>query len=404
MRILHLTWEFPPNRIGGLAEHVYSLSLALASKDNEVHVITPAYGDMKEYEVIDNIHVHRFYAENIPAEDFPSWVSQINTLFVNKAIDIMRDKEFDIIHGHDWIVANASIILKHLYRLPLVATIHATEHGRRGGIYDDRQQFIDFLEKRFAFEAWKVIACSHFMKEEISRVLNVPWEKIEVIHNGVFEPKDEEISIKREDYALPHEKIILYVGRHVYEKGLDVLVDAFNLLLKERDDVKLVIVGRGYYTDEVKNRVYSYGIAHKVAFTGFVDDNVRDSLYRLADVVVVPSRYEPFGIVALEGMKFKKVVVASDTGGLKEIIQHDKNGLLFFNANAHSLKDQLNYALRDDVKRRIEEEAYNTIKNHFNWYAIADKTLSFYNTIIQEYSNISWKPRKRVENEIKADS
>ncbi|NPA38462.1 MAG: glycosyltransferase family 4 protein [Candidatus Nanohaloarchaeota archaeon] len=398
MKVLHLAWEFPPNKVGGLAEHVYSLSRAYAEKYGEAYVLTPGYGEFKEQEEINGIKVYRFEATNIPAEDFPSWVSQINTLFVNAAIDIIKEEEIDIIHAHDWIVANAGIILKHLFRKPLIATIHATEHGRRGGIYDDRQQFIHFLEERLAFEAWKVIACSYAMRDEISHVLHVPYEKIEVIPNGVFEAKIGKASESiRKKYALPHEKIILFVGRHVYEKGLDVLIKAFAELLKQRDDVKLVILGKGYYTDEAKNLVYSLGIAHKVVFGGFVSDEERDALYELAEIVAIPSRYEPFGIVALEGMKYGKVVVASDVGGLREVVKHEYNGLTFFNENHHSLKDQILRALNDrELSNKLRTNALKSVKEEFNWYAIAKKTAQLYNNVLEEYEKVNWKPRSSI--------
>ncbi len=400
MRVLHLAWEYPPNKVGGLAEHVASLAKAYGEKYGEVVVLTPGYGDFKEYEKEGNVEVYRFPAENIPAEDFPSWVAQLNTLFVNAAIPIIKEKDIQIIHAHDWIVSNASIILKHLFRIPLIATIHATEHGRRGGIYDDRQQFIHFLEERLAYEAWKVIACSYYMRDEISYVLHVPHDKIEVIPNGVFEIEDSLVvsAEERSKYALPYEHIVFFIGRHVYEKGLDVLIKAFSEALKVRDDLKLVIAGKGYYTEEAKNLVYSLGIAHKVAFLGFISDEERNKLYALSDVVVVPSRYEPFGIVALEGMKYGKVVIASDVGGLREVVKHEYNGLTFFNENVESLKNQILRAVSDEqLREHLSKNALNTIKSEFNWYAIAQKTAKLYYNVLEEYEKIEWKPREEIK-------
>lgn len=400
MHVLHLAWEFPPNKVGGLAEHVASLTKAYGDKYGKVIVITPGYGDFKAYEKQGNVEIYRFPAENIPAEDFPSWVTQLNTLFVNAAIPLIKEKNIKIIHAHDWIVANASIILKHLFRIPLIATVHATEHGRRGGIYDDRQQFIHFLEERLVFEAWKVIACSYYMRDEISHVLHVPYNKIEVIPNGVFEiTMTEQINNEyRNKYALAHEHIIFFIGRHVYEKGLDILIKAFAEALKIRDDLKLIIAGKGYYTEEAKNIVYSLGIMHKVMFLGFISDEERDKLYSLADVVVVPSRYEPFGIVALEGMKYGKVVITSDVGGLREVVKHEYNGLTFFNENVNSLKDQILRAITDEtLRKQIEQNALKTVKEEFNWYAIAERTAKLYYNVLKEYDKVEWKPREEIK-------
>ena len=399
LKVMHLAWEFPPYKVGGLAEHVYSLSKAQVSRGIKPIVITVGYGDYKEHENIDGVEVYRFDANNIPAEDFPSWVMQINIEFVNKAVEIIKKEKVNIIHAHDWIVGNAGIILKHFFRLPLIATIHATEHGRRQGIHDDRQKFIHSIEERLAFEAWKVIACSYYMRDEISYVLHVPHDKISVIYNGVFEkPQGYEdlLSFKRQ-YARDEDKIVLFIGRHVWEKGLDIFVEAANLVLQNRQDVKFVVVGTGYTTDDAKRRVYEYGIQDKFYFTGYVDDDTRDKLYKIAEIVVIPSRYEPFGIVALEAMAYGKVVVASETGGLKEVVKHQHNGLLALNGIPNSFKDQILYALSDNALReRIRKNALQDIHNIFNWYTIADKTIQLYRLVEEEYSKVDWKPRENI--------
>ena len=351
MKILHLTWEYPPHKIGGLATHVEALAKAQTKIGLEPIVITCGFNDNYGFEEKDGVKIYRFDADNIPAEDFPSWTLQMNTLLTNMAAEVLNKYEdIVLIHAHDWLVSTAAITLKHFYRKPLIVTIHSMEVGRRGGIYDDRQKLIHDLEGRLVFESWKTICCSNYMKNSVCSTFSTPWDKVDVIENGVeIKTIDSNVDLSeiKSRYALPHERIVFFVGRHVWEKGLDVLMGAIPVILEKYPDVKFVIAGKGYSTDSCKEIAHNLGVAHKVTFTGFIEDEIANAIFKISDVVAVPSRYEPFGIVALEAMALDTPVVVSDTGGLSEIIDHDKDGLKVWSNNSESLAWGLNRILGD---------------------------------------------------------
>ncbi len=398
MKILHLTSEYPPHKVGGLGTHVDDLTRAQVKAGIEPIVIACAFSGSQGYENIDGVHVFRFDADNIPAEDFPSWALQMNVLMQNQASKVIEEfKDISLIHAHDWLVATAAIGLKHIYRIPLLSTIHSLEEGRRGGIYEDRQELIRDIERKMVYESWRVITCSNFMKQSVCSSFYTPWDKIDVIPNGVnmskYDFNYDRYAEIRNKFALPYEKIVFFVGRHVWEKGVDVLVGAVGSVLKEVPEAKFVITGEGYMTEKCRDLTNQMGLGNKVLFTGYTDDDTLDALLHISDVVVIPSRYEPFGIVALEGMASRTPVVASDTGGLSEIIQHEVNGLKVWSGHSESLAIGISRVLKDNgLKENIVTNAYNTVKSTYNWQNIANMTKSTYERIIDEYNKADWKP------------
>jgi glycosyltransferase involved in cell wall biosynthesis len=189
---------------------------------------------------------------------------------------------------------------------------------------------------------------------------------------------------------LPHEKIVLYVGRLVYEKGIHILINAIPKVLA-KTDAKFVIVGSGYMQEQLSNIVKSMGLEHKVLFTGFVDEESLLKLQKVADVSVVPSLFEPFGIVALEAMAAKSPVVVSDTGGLGEIVQHDVTGVKVYPNNTDSLAWGIIKILTDDgFARHIRENAYKVILEKYDWDKIAQQTRGMYEAVLGEYSKSFW--------------
>ncbi|VVB61147.1 D-inositol-3-phosphate glycosyltransferase [uncultured archaeon] len=398
MKILHLAWEYPPYKVGGLATHVEELAHAQAKMGYEPIVITCAFEGKEGYENVDGVHVFRFNADNIPAEDFPSWALQMNLLMQNEASQVISEfKDISLFHTHDWLSATSAIALKHIYRLPLISTVHSLEVGRRGGIYDDRQKMINDIEGRMVYESWKVLTCSEFMKRSVSSQFSVPWDKIDVVPNGVNAAKfktPENLLAEKNRFALPHEKIVFFVGRHVWEKGVDVLVGAIPYVLKECPDAKFVISGKGYMTDKCKKLAWDFGVADKTLFTEYVDDNTLNLLYHLSDVVVCPSRYEPFGIVPLEAMASNAPVVISDTGGLNEIIEHEKDGLKVMTNNSESLAWGITRVLKDPgLAQFMKKNAAEKVRSIYDWEKIAARTCNIYNQVISDYQKNSWKPR-----------
>ncbi|MEM0075280.1 MAG: glycosyltransferase family 4 protein [Conexivisphaerales archaeon] len=394
--VIMLTWEYPPRIIGGLSAHVYELSKSLAEMGVKVHVVTCDFPGAPEYEEDDGVKVHRIDSYRYPTPDFATWVAMMNVNLQHAAAGIIAsDKKFTLLHAHDWLVADASIGLKHTFRLPLVATIHSTEYGRRNGIHDDYQRMISSHESWLTREAWRVICCSNYMAWEVSNILGVSHDKIDVVPNGINSESYEKTPASQEirsRFALTDEKLILYVGRLVHEKGVHLLLEAMPLLVRDFN-AKLVVVGEGYLKEELINRARQLGIENKVYITGFLESSILKQLFRVADICVIPSLYEPFGIVALEAMVSRCPIVTTGVGGLGEILQHEKTALF-----VHSTPESIRWGISQLLQNRaladaLAESAYKRAKSLYRWDNIARSTLSVYERVIKEYDAGSWKPK-----------
>jgi glycogen(starch) synthase len=308
----------------------------------------------------------------------------MNQNMAEKAIDVINSYEenVDVIHGHDWLVANAATKVKNAYGKPLVSTIHATEIGRRQGIHNEYQRNINDVEKNMIDQSSEVICCSDYMAHQISEAFNVSREKLHVIPNGVnaskFDATVDGETIRRH-YAKPDEKMVLYVGRLVYEKGVHVLIGAVPKVLSALPNVSFVIVGEGGMQEYLEKEAWDFGVADHVFFTGFVDGETLVSLYKVSDAAVFPSLYEPFGITALEAMAAKTPVVVSDTGGLSEIVEHDKTGVKVYSDNSDSLAWGILRVLQNRrLTSNIRENAYQKVVRDYDWNRIADETVEVY--------------------------
>lgn len=397
-----LSWEFPPRVVGGIAPHVHDLSLALAGGGHEVHVLTTGNSDSREVEDYKGVAVHRVKVNNPEPPDFITWVFQLNLNLAERAVALHREgMEFEIIHAHDWLAAYAGKLLKHGWRIPLVATIHATEWGRNGGLHNEGQRYISNVEWWLCFEAWRVICCSRYMFNELRRIFQLPEDKIRIIPNGVYPEIFRHLSLNpskvRDRFAAPDEKIVFYVGRLVFEKGLDILLEAASKVLSKYPNVKFVIAGKGAYAEQLKSKAHRLGIYQRVYFTGYIDDPTRNALFQAADVAVFPSLYEPFGIVALEAMAAGTPVVVTDTGGLGEVVHHGKTGLKAFSNSPDSLADNILWMLQHpDHAQEMKKEAYNQIEQVYNWNKIAGQTIDVYEEVLGEYNRSEWKAAREA--------
>jgi len=389
-----LSWEFPPRIVGGLAPHVYELSRALVKKGVEVHVATCDFPGAEAFEVVDGIKVHRIDSYGYPTPDFATWISMMNVNLKREVSTILSDNDINLIHAHDWLVASASIGLKHMFRLPLIATIHSTEYGRRGGVHNDYQRMIGSMEAWLIREAWRIICCSRFMANEIISAYKVSDYRVDIVPNGI-DPKPFEVPMDlpaiRRRFAEPNERLVLYVGRLVQEKGVSNLIEATPFLSDL--NIKFIVVGEGYLKEELIRRVKELGQEKKVYLTGFLDSETIRGLFRVADACVIPSIYEPFGIVALEAMTAGAPIVTSGSGGLGEILEHEKTAT-FAASNPGSIawgvrrvltNPQYSEALRMEAQREAAS---------YEWGAIATSTLGTYTRIMSEYNEGNWKPSR----------
>jgi glycogen synthase len=397
MRIMMLSWEYPPRIVGGISRVVYDLAQKLGGSGNEVHVVTCWEQGTKELQQDKNVIVHRVHTFEVNTINFIDWVLQLNFALIEQAVRVINSTGgFDIIHAHDWIVAFAAKTLKHSFSIPMVSTVHATEYGRNWGIHNDTQRYISSVEWWLAYESWRIIINSEYMKNEVMNVFQIPEDKLNIIPNGVdlekFKGYERDYNFRR-SYASDNEKIVFFVGRLVNEKGVQVLIDAVPKIINYYNDVKFVIAGKGPSFDYLRGKTMAMNISHKVYFTGYISDEDLLKLYKCADISVFPSLYEPFGIVALEGIVADTAVVVSDTGGLGELVYHGIDGMKAYTGNANSLADSILEILFNPEKAEdMKKKALKKVTEIYNWDIISKQVIDVYNQVINESKNINWKP------------
>ena len=402
MKILMLSWEYPPRVVGGISRVVHDLSHKLVKDGQDVTVVTYTDGDTPYFEDDDGVKVHRVDNFMIAPNNFIDWVMQLNFNMVAKAGEIInKEGKFDVIHAHDWLAAYAAKTLKTSYDIPMICTIHATEAGRNNGIRTDMQKYINDTEWLLTYEASEVIVNSNYMKSEIQRLFGLPFEKINVVPNGVnlnnFNNVYRDYDFRRR-FAMDNEKIILFMGRLVYEKGIQHLISAMPKILDHYHDVKLVIAGKGGMLDELKAQANNLGISQKVYFAGYLNSKDVQKMYRCADISVFPSTYEPFGIVALEAMLAGVPVVVSDIGGLNEIVEHGVTGMKSYAGNPNSIADSILTLLFDHkLCDQVVKNAKAKVKAEYNWSKITSDTFFTYQKAICE--SVAERQAKQIAQE-----
>lgn len=383
-----LSWEYPPNIIGGIARHVDELSKFLSKKGADVTVVTPEASSSPLIEEKEGVHVIRVQIQ-IPAPNFYNWIFLMNHFFGKKIAQLIKENgSFDIVHGHDWMVVPSVSEAGYYTSSKFVLTFHSLEFRRSQGSQTLESRMIESLEWWGSYDSSKVIVCSDSMKKDVLQRFNVNPKKISVIPNGI-DPRrlnvDVDVSRTRERYGIYwQELMILFVGRLTSQKGCEYLIRAMPQILGKHN-AKLLIVGDGPSRSFLESEAYRLGISNRVLFTGFLPDQEMIRLMKSADVLVVPSVYEPFGIVALEGMAAGVPVVASDVDGLSEIVRHEENGIKVFPHNSSSIFWGINRVLSDyQLKERIRQRGKEDVEREFSWSAIADKTVEIYESLFGE--------------------
>ncbi|WP_068820073.1 glycosyltransferase family 4 protein [Phormidesmis priestleyi] len=395
MKILVLTWEFPPRIVGGIARHVAELYPELVRLGHEIHLITVQFGQAPHYEVVDGVGVHRVSVDE--SQNFLHWVVNMNASMGQHGGKLIREEgAFDIIHAHDWLVGDAAIALKYLFKIPLVATIHATEGGRNNGVHTEDQRYVNEKERCLTHDAWRVIVCTDYMRREVERSLHTPWNKIDVVYNGIRAEKKLrhpgfDVQEFRRRFAGDDEKIVYYVGRMTYEKGISVLLSAAPKVLQAMGtQVKFVFIGGGN-TDYLKSQAWNLGIWQACFFTGFMLDEDLDKFQTIANCAVFPSLYEPFGIVALESFAARVPVVVSDSGGLPEVVRHNRTGIVTWTGNSDSLAWGIIEVLKNpDYSQWLVENAFKDLEVRFHWAKLAKQTEAVYGRVLHERSQVEW--------------
>jgi glycogen synthase len=389
-RVLMLSWEYPPVIEGGLARHVRKLAEALARQGVGVDVLTRGLGRGQDgqgsaFERIAGVGVHRVPEPGWPRDldRFVAWVEQMNEDMLAAGEALCQEGSYDLIHGHDWLVAKAACALADRVGIPYITTIHATEHGRhQGWVADPPQSHIHAVERWMANRADRVIVCSHYMRGHVADIFDLDESRATVIPNGV-DPADlrpvEDLQTLRGQFAGPEEKLVLLVGRLVYEKGFQLALDAMPGLIERLGNVRFLVAGSGTHEAELKAQAERLGLSEHGTFLGWIGDDVLHSLYRIADLCVVPSIYEPFGLVALEAMASGCPCIVADTGGLREVVPiGERVGLRFNGGDPEHLGVMIERLLLDEQLRdRLVTEASEHVLR-FDWEDIAERTRAIY--------------------------
>jgi glycogen(starch) synthase len=377
MRVAMLSWEYPPLVVGGISAHVEGLAQAMVRAGHEVVVLSLHHADVPDDTTVAGVRVLRARIDLpwIPDNDLVARMASANHQLVQLAAQLGSWKP-DVVHAHDWLVAWAGDTLKTLWGVPLVATIHATERGRHGGhLPPGMPAAINSAEWWLTYQAREVICCSRFMAREVVDGFELPMDKLHLIPNGV----DPLLWAPAKGETVEREPLVLAWGRVQYEKGFQVLASAIGLLRSKVPGIRCVIAGRGSYLPDLQSHIDLEGVSDLVHLAGFVADTELRTLLHRAGCAVIPSLYEPFGIVALEAMAAGAPTIVARTGGLAEILDGTGAGMLFEPGSAEELASAIEQVLtRPTVARSLASTAASLLAEHYSWDAIATSTVAVY--------------------------
>lgn len=388
MRVLHLSWEYPPLVYGGLGRHVHALAEAQAALGHDVTVVTQLpEGDAPADERIGGVRVLRVRPDP-PAVPFDeehllSWVSSLEHAMLRRALDWAATGRPEVVHAHDWLMAHAGTTLRDALATPLVATIHATEAGRhQGWLPTDLSRAIHDVERWLVHGAARVITCSEHMQWEVERLFGLDRDRIDVIANGIdldrWRASAAAARAMRKRYA-GEGPLIAFFGRLEWEKGAHTLIDALPRLRRRFPGLRLVIAGRGGQDQALRDRVTERRMRRAVEFAGWLPEDDLHALMRAADILVVPSLYEPFGLVALEGAALGTPLVVARSGGLAEFVVDGETGRTFAPGDPVALAEAVTAALRDPRgSRAMARRGRDRLAAEYSWARLARTTVEAY--------------------------
>ena len=386
MRIALLSWESLHSiAVGGVAVHVTELAAALDRRGHEIHVFTRQGQSQPGYDFIDGVHYHR-----CPFALTTNFVDEMNNMcraFVDAVLAVEDTVgSFDVVHAHDWLASNAAVWVKEGRGRRAVLTMHSTEYGRNGNRFLGGQAArVQQHERHGTYCADRVITVSNQLKAETRWLYELPDWKVRTIYNGVSTPQFDYAvdagEVKRRYAMGPLDPMILFVGRMVVQKGPDILVRTVPSILRHYPHAKFVFVGDGHMKEDVCRIGHQLGVAHAMRVLGVVRGRELINLFKACDVVAVPSRNEPFGIVILEGWSAHKPVVSTKRGGPAEFVWHEINGL-HVDDTPESVAWGLGTLMADhDRCRWMGRNGRATVDAAFSWDSIAEQTEIVYRSV-----------------------
>jgi glycogen synthase len=396
MKVLMFGWEFPPLNQGGLGTACEGLVKSLISKGIDVTLVLPqkqevsvsgirvlapyktirinstlqAYQTIESYDNMkENLSNNQLYGQNLFAEVLR---------YAEAVRDIILEEDFDLIHAHDWLTYKAGLLAKEISGKPLVVHMHATELDRTGG--NGANQLVYDLEREGMHKADRVIAVSNFTKNKIIEHYAVPSEKIHVVHNGVaFNNND----FRSQAIKQKQEPIVLFLGRVTLQKGPDYFMTTAKKVLEYNPNITFVMAGSGDMHGRLIQQVATWGLSDKILFTGFLKGAEVDRMFQMADVYVMPSVSEPFGISPLEAMRNDVPVIISKQSGVSEVVNHCLK-VDFWDTEqtaSHILSMVQLPVLKSEMQKNGKREVLR-----FTWNTPAQKCIDVYHNLLSEVS------------------
>ena len=414
LKVLMFGWEFPPFNTGGLGvaceglvkglsdleikvnfvlpkkvdgislnanslfyKFIFAGDSKISLKNNlkikEVNSLLTPYITSREYQASYEKSVFSSDKKNIYSANLIEEVLRYGHL----ATAIALEEDFDVIHAHDWLSFLAGIKAKKATGKPLVVHIHATEFDRTGGGNVNQQVYE--IEKQGFEEADKIIAVSNFTKNKIIEHYGINPEKIIIVHNGVAQIDTSSIKNSLNGLKRTGQKAVLFLGRITIQKGADYFLKAAKKVLEKNLNVFFMVGGTGDMERQIIEEAAAMGISDKVLFLGFVKDKDKAEIYQMADLYILPSVSEPFGLTPLEALSCGTPVLISRQSGVSEVLSHClKVDFWDIDQMANKILAVLEHS---ELKEELQNNGGQEVQK-FNWVDSAQKCIYVYKEVL----------------------
>jgi glycogen(starch) synthase len=382
-----LSWEYPPLVVGGLGRHVEALARELVEQGHEVVVVTRGHAAQARSDRCDGVRVERAAADplaiDFTTESLLAWSQAAEHAMLRAALPVVRRWRPDVVHAHDWLVAQSGVTLAQVTGAPLLATVHATEAGRhQGWLPRPLNLAIHSVERWLAQQASTVITCSTQMHAEVVELFELDGEQVAVVPNGIdatrWTASAQARAAARSRFGEPG-PLLVFAGRLVHEKGVQTLLRALRPLRETHPGLRLVVAGTGYHEQALRDLTRRLRLVRAVDFLGFVSERELPALLAAADAVVMPSFYEPFGIVALEAACAGAPLVVAETGGLADLAANGVAVGSFPAGDVGALTSALGKVLVDPAAaRRAAGRASRLVRQAYTWRSVAEQIAAIY--------------------------